>query len=426
MSEQREKIGKLIKIADSSDAVAQTEYGRLLLEGGNGVVKNEKKAKKYLSKPADSKRRGFERGGCDGEGYPLASYYLGLLFLRKYGFGDQNVWTYFDKAARRGGIVNAMVMLARIGKEAKVSYEKTQCSGPLGYHKVEDLLLPCAWAYLAQARARDRAEADKLVQHFEQEEPLTAKNPDLLEESIDNAEKWNRGDQSIVWEAKPPSIDEIIEKHEKRSGKPTMKNEPSSEPIGEFGEPINTLLISHYLCKTALENKVVVEEKYGNRRVPFITDALLWHSVSMYYSIFKTPEPKTKEKEKFRKKLKEYKTEDENEEESKCEDVSLTRAFDYFLLLRDKNIAHRDENKPKETLKLGISLVEDDSYEITQGEIRAISFPPRNELFRLSNKPYAILTYIKNISLQIMPFLDLIKATIKIYHSKEQPPLPPL
>ncbi len=212
--------------------------------------------------------------------------------------------------------------------------------------------------------------------------------------------------------------------------KSTMKNEPSREPIRKFGEPINTLLISHYLCKTAIENKVVVEEKYGNRRVPFITDALLWHSVSMYYSIFKTPEWKTKEKEQFRKKLKEYKTEDENEdnneEESKCEDVSLTRAFDYFLLLRDKNIAHRDENKPKETLKLGISLVEDDSYEITQGEIRAISFPPRNELFRLSNKPYAILTYIKNISLQIMPFLDLIKATIKIYHSKEQPPLPPL
>ena len=201
-----------------------------------------------------------------------------------------------------------------------------------------------------------------------------------------------------------------------------MKNKPSSEPIGEFGEPINTLLISHYLCKTALENKVVVEEKYGNRRVPFITDAIFWHSIIMYYSIF----PNKEKRRQFFEILKKYKDEDENEEESKYEDISLTWAFSYFLRLRNKNIAHRDENKPKETLKLGISLVEDDSYEITQGEIRAISFPPRNELFRLSNKPYAILTYIKNISLQIMPFLKLIEATIKIYHSKEQPPLPPL
>lgn len=203
-----------------------------------------------------------------------------------------------------------------------------------------------------------------------------------------------------------------------------MKNEPSSEPIRKFEEPINTLLISHYLCKTAIENKVVVEEKYGNRRVPFITDAIFFQSVIKYYSIF----PNKEKRRQFFEILKKYKAEDENEdddeEESKYEDVSLTRAFGYFLRLRNKNIAHRDNNKIKETLKLGICL-KDDSYEITQGEIRAIFCPHRNELFRLSNKPYAILTYIKNISL-IFPFLDLIKATIKIYHSKEQPPLPPL
>lgn len=217
-----------------------------------------------------------------------------------------------------------------------------------------------------------------------------------------------------------------------------MKNEPSSEPIGEFGEPINTLLISHYLCKTAFENRVVIETKNRNERVPFITDALLWHSVSMYYSIFKTPEPKTKEREQFRKKLKEYKTEDENEdnneEESKYEDISLTWAFDHFLCLRNKNIAHRDENRPQETLKLGIYL-KDDSYEITQEtqeiiEGRTVMRWHKTKkdvpLHIITYKPYAMLTYIKNISLQIMPFLDLIKATIKIYHSKEQPPLPPL
>ena len=203
--------------------------------------------------------------------------------------------------------------------------------------------------------------------------------------------------------------------------KSTMKNEPSREPIRKFGEPINTLLISHYLCKTAIENKVVVEEKYGNKIVPFITDAIFFQSVIKYYSIF----PNKEKRRQFFEILKKYKAEDDDKEESKCEDVSLTWAFGYFLRLRNKNIAHRDNNKIKETLKLGIYL-EDDSYEITQGEIRAISCPHRNELFRLSNKPYAMLTYIKNISLQIMPFLKLIKATIKIYHSKEQPPLPPL
>ena len=206
-----------------------------------------------------------------------------------------------------------------------------------------------------------------------------------------------------------------------------MKNEPSSEPIGEFGEPINTLLISHYLCKTAFENRVVIETKNRNERVPFITDALLWHSVSMYYSIFKN---KNKRKQFFEI-LKKYKDEDENEEESKYEDISLTWAFGHFLRLRNKNIAHRDENRQKESLKLGIYL-KDDSYEITQEIIEGRTVMRWHKtkkdvpLHMITYKPYAMLTYIKNISLQIMPFLKLIEATIKIYHSKEQPPLPPL
>ena len=221
MSEQREKIGKLIKIADSGDAEARAVYGLLLLKGGNGVVKNERKAVEYLSKSADSEGRGDELCCCDGEGYPLASYYIGLFHRGEYealrerfNVGPEHAWPYFDKAARKGGIVDAMVKLARIGKEAKVSYKKTPYPGPLSYHKVKGLLIPCAWAYLA--KARDHAEAAKLVQHFEQEEPSTANDPDLLQEAKNEAEEWN---QRIVWEAKPPSIDEIIEKHEQQSGK---------------------------------------------------------------------------------------------------------------------------------------------------------------------------------------------------------------
>ncbi len=218
MSEQREKIGKLLKIADSGDEEAQFVYGLLRLKGGNGVVKNEIEAVGYLSKSADSKGRRDHR---DGEGYPFASYYFGLFHhgeyeaLRERFFvGPEHAWPYFDKAAWNGGIVDAMVKLAQIGEEAKVSYEKSPYPRPLMYHKVENLLIPCAWAYLA--KARDHAEADKLVRHFEQEEPSTANNPDLLQEAQNEADEWN---QRIVWEAKPPSIDEIIEKHEKRSGK---------------------------------------------------------------------------------------------------------------------------------------------------------------------------------------------------------------
>lgn len=212
MRNQREKIDKLVEIADSGDAEARAVYGLLLLEGGNGVVKDERKAVVYLSKSADSEGRGDYR---DGDGYPLASYYFGLFHhgeyeaLREHFFvGPEYAWPYFDKAAWNGGIVDAMVKLAQIGKEKKVSYEKSPYPRPLMYHKVEDLLIPCAWAYLAQARAaraRDRAEADKLVQHFEQEEPST-----LLQKAKNEAGEWN---QRIVWEAKPPSIDEIIEKH---------------------------------------------------------------------------------------------------------------------------------------------------------------------------------------------------------------------
>lgn len=213
MSEQREKIGKLIKIADSGDAVAQAEYGRLLLKGGNGVVKNERKAVEYLFKSADSKRRDKEFGcdafSCDALGYPLACYPLGWHYIRKYGFGNQTAWEFFENAARKGGIVDAMVMLARIGKEAGFSYEKQ-----FGQYMKSNLSISCAWAYLAQARGH--AEAAKLVQHFEREEPSTAKNPDLLQEAQNEADEWN---QRIVWEAKPPSIDEIIEKHEKQSRK---------------------------------------------------------------------------------------------------------------------------------------------------------------------------------------------------------------
>ena len=80
MSEQREKIDKLVEIADSGDAEARAVYGLLLREGGNGVVKNERKAGEYLSKSADSEGRSYE---CDGEGYPLASYYIGLDCLEK-------------------------------------------------------------------------------------------------------------------------------------------------------------------------------------------------------------------------------------------------------------------------------------------------------------------------------------------------------
>ena len=135
----------------------------------------------------------------------------------RFNVGPEYAWPYFDKAARKGGIVDAMVKLAQIGKEEKVSYEKTPDfeppKRPLRYHEAKNLLLPCAWAYLAQAR--DHAEAAKLVRHFEREEPSTANNPDLLREAQNKAEEW---EQSIVWEAKHPSIDEIIEKHEKRSG----------------------------------------------------------------------------------------------------------------------------------------------------------------------------------------------------------------
>lgn len=211
MSEQKEKIDKLKKIADSGDEEAQFVYGLLRLKGGNGVVKNEEKAREYLFKSADSKGRDRE-SGCDALGYPLACYHIGLYYSKKYSSGDQITWEFFENAARKGGIVDAMVWLARIGKEAGFSYEKQ-----FGQYMKSDLSISCAWAYLAQARAaraRDRAEADKLVQHFEQEEPSTAKNPDRLRESQNKADEWDQ-DRSIGCEAKPPSIDEIIEKHEK-------------------------------------------------------------------------------------------------------------------------------------------------------------------------------------------------------------------
>ena len=212
-----------------------------------------------------------------------------------------------------------------------------------------------------------------------------------------------------------------------------MKNESSSEPI-------NTLLISHYLCKTAFENRVVIETKNRNERVPFITDAIFFQSIIKYYSIF----PNKGKRRQFVEKLKKYKPEDvdacsERITKYKPEDDNdFETIFNLFLQLRDKNIAHRDNKRIEETQEYRIcSGVH--SPEIEEEETFLLFSPSRNEIVwpKVPNKPPSRnktkdksyinkITYIKTNPMLIGFFLDLIKATIKIYHSKEQPPLPPL
>lgn len=219
---QREKIRKLKEIADSGNRDAQIEYGILRFYGGEGVVKNREIAHDYLFRNVGINLEGFP--GLDFKmGDPMANFYLGYM---TYIEGQTppvmkesvviKAWHHFYRSAKEGGIIDGMRMLARIGKDKKASFKIE--SGQ--WVEDKNLMLPCAWAYLAQARSavneyesiprskvNQSNDSEKLVFHFEKEERLTKDNPSLLQEALNLAEKWN---EEIDFEIERPSIDEIV------------------------------------------------------------------------------------------------------------------------------------------------------------------------------------------------------------------------
>ena len=117
----------------------------------------------------------------------------------------------------------------------------------------------------------------------------------------------------------------------------------------------------------------------------------------MYYSIFKTPERETKEKEQFVEKLKKYKPEDGK---------GFEKIFEFFLELRDKNIAHRDNKRIEETQE----------YRVYSAKAPN-KLPSKNKTKYKSyiNKIKYIYTEPKSMGL----FLALIIATIDIHWPEE-------
>ena len=132
----------------------------------------------------------------------------------------------------------------------------------------------------------------------------------------------------------------------------------------------------------------------------------------MYYSIFKTPERETKQKEQFVEKLKKYKPEDgdgfsEIIKKYKPEDGNdFEKIFEFFLELRDKNIAHRDNKRIEETQE----------YRVYSAKVPN-NLPSKNKTKYKSyiNKIKYIYTEPKSMGL----FLALIIATIDIHWPEE-------
>lgn len=249
MNNQREKISELIRLADSGVPEAQKEYGIMLLEGGDGVVRNPKRGFLYLKKATEvdsSKYTSLDVGGiCFGD--PFANLHLGFVYLGGFKvpdiqFNHERSWTHFKRSADRG-VVDTMLMLARSRKQGRPCFEQIYEGQSLVVCRGFDLLIPFAWAYLAQARTvlrdeyaveipewcegwthvsqksggakptqkgriRQSLQASELVDYYEK----LAKD-DQLETAREQAEKWN---QTIDFEPRDHTVEEILEIHRKK------------------------------------------------------------------------------------------------------------------------------------------------------------------------------------------------------------------
>ncbi len=108
MNNQREKISELVRLADAGVPEAQREYGTMLLEGGDGVVRNPRRGFTYLekaTKPDTSKYTSLEIEGIR-YGDPFANLFLGLVYLGGFKVHDvqfsyERSWTHFNRSAEK-------------------------------------------------------------------------------------------------------------------------------------------------------------------------------------------------------------------------------------------------------------------------------------------------------------------------------------
>lgn len=182
-------------------------------------------------------------------------------------------------------------------------------------------------------------------------------------------------------------------------------------PYGNINmsEQLTTLLLSFNLCKTAIENHNVMKDH--------ITEALFHQSIITYYSIFKDKKEKklllnilTKPPKGLCIKLRRnIQISNQSPNISRNIFERCERCEKSFEQYRDKNIAHKDKNRKKET---GI-----DRLEIPQGAGGGDTILDETPFIYSKN------AFLKTNHVEKHNFLTLIEATIDIWWQKERQPI---